>query len=92
MEERMMNVIVEIYNHMDDSDKDGFTLEDAARDLNNLNIQFNLLEKVVTDGSAVNGCVINTEPAAGEKVTGTVNVYYALTVTGDEGSDEDGNG
>ena len=70
----------------------GFTLEDAARDLNNLNIQFNLLEKVVTDGSAVNGCVISTEPAAGEKVTGTVNVYYALTVTGDEGSDEDGNG
>ena len=29
MEERMMDVIVEIYNHMDDSDKDGFTLEDA---------------------------------------------------------------
>ena len=70
----------------------GFTLEDAARDLNNLNIQFNLLEKVVTDGSAVNGCVISTEPAVGEKVTGTVNVYYALTVTGDEGSDEGGNG
>ena len=70
----------------------GFTLEDAARDLNNLNIQFNLLEKVVTDGSAVNGCVISTEPTSGEKVTGTVNVYYALTVTGDEGSDEDGNG
>ena len=70
----------------------GFTLEDAARDLNDLNIQFNLLEKVVTDGSAVNGCVISTEPVAGEKVTGTVNVYYALTVTGDEGTDEDGNG
>lgn len=29
MEERMLDVIVEIYNHMDDSDKDGFTLEDA---------------------------------------------------------------
>ena len=29
MEERMMDVIVVIYNHMDDSDKDGFTLEDA---------------------------------------------------------------
>ena len=29
MEERMMDVIVEIYNHMDDSDKDAFTLEDA---------------------------------------------------------------
>lgn len=29
MEERMMDVIVEIYNHMDDSDKEGFTLEDA---------------------------------------------------------------
>ncbi len=29
MEERMMNNIVEIYNHMDDSDKDAFTLEDA---------------------------------------------------------------
>ena len=51
-----------------------------------------LLEKVVTDGSAVNGCVISTEPVAGEKVTETVNVYYALTVTGDEGTDEDGNG
>ena len=70
----------------------GFTLEDAARDLNDLNIQFNLLEKVVTDGSAVNGCVISTEPVAGEKVTGTVNVYYALTVTDGEGTDEDGNG
>ena len=70
----------------------GFTLEDAARDLNDLNIQFNLLEKVVTDGSAVNGCVISTEPAADEKVTGTVNVYYALTVTDGEGTDEDGNG
>ena len=29
MEERMMDTIVEIYNHMDDSDKDGFRLEDA---------------------------------------------------------------
>ena len=29
MEERMMDVIVEIYNHMDDSDKDALTLEDA---------------------------------------------------------------
>ena len=29
MEERMMDTIVEIYNHMDDSDKDAFTLEDA---------------------------------------------------------------
>ena len=29
MEERMMDVIVEIYNYMDDSDKDAFTLEDA---------------------------------------------------------------
>ena len=29
MEERMMDIIVEIYNHMDDSDKDAFTLEDA---------------------------------------------------------------
>lgn len=29
MGERMMDVIVEIYNHMDDSDKDAFTLEDA---------------------------------------------------------------
>ena len=29
MEERMMDVIVEIYNHMDDGDKDAFTLEDA---------------------------------------------------------------
>ena len=29
MEERMLDVIVEIYNHMDDSDKDAFTLEDA---------------------------------------------------------------
>ena len=27
--ERMMDTIVEIYNHMDDSDKDAFTLEDA---------------------------------------------------------------
>ena len=26
MEERMMDTIVEIYNHMDDSDKDAFTL------------------------------------------------------------------
>ena len=25
----MMDTIVEIYNHMDDSDKDAFTLEDA---------------------------------------------------------------
>ena len=32
MEERMMNTIVEIYNHMDDSDKDAFTLE-AAEDM-----------------------------------------------------------
>lgn len=32
MEERMMDVIVEIYNHMDDSDKDAFTLE-AAEDM-----------------------------------------------------------
>lgn len=29
MEDRMMDVIVEIYNHMDDGDKDAFTLEDA---------------------------------------------------------------
>lgn len=29
MEERMMDVIVEIYNHMNDSDKDAFTLGDA---------------------------------------------------------------
>lgn len=29
MEERMMDIIMEIYNHMDDSDKDAFTLEDA---------------------------------------------------------------
>ena len=29
MEEQMMDTIVEIYNHMDDSDKDAFTLEDA---------------------------------------------------------------
>lgn len=29
MEERMMDTIVEIYNHMDDSDKDAFTLKDA---------------------------------------------------------------
>ena len=29
MEERMMNVIIEIYDHMDDGDKDAFTLEDA---------------------------------------------------------------
>ena len=29
MEERMMEVIIEIYNHMDDGDKDAFTLEDA---------------------------------------------------------------
>lgn len=32
MEERMMDTIVEIYNHMDDSDKDAFTLE-AAEDM-----------------------------------------------------------
>ena len=29
MEERMIDTIVEIYNHMDDRDKDAFTLEDA---------------------------------------------------------------
>ena len=29
MEERMMNVIIEIYDRMDDGDKDAFTLEDA---------------------------------------------------------------
>lgn len=29
MEERMMDTIVEIYNHMDDRDKDAFTLGDA---------------------------------------------------------------
>lgn len=29
MEERMMDIIVEIYNHMDDGDKEAFTLEDA---------------------------------------------------------------
>lgn len=29
MEERVMDVIVEIYNHMDDGDKEAFTLEDA---------------------------------------------------------------
>ena len=29
MEERMMELIIEIYNHMDDGDKDAFTLEDA---------------------------------------------------------------
>ena len=27
MEERVMDVIVEIYNHMDDGDKEAFTLE-----------------------------------------------------------------
>lgn len=32
MEERMMDVIVEIYNHMEDSDKDAFTLEDMVED------------------------------------------------------------
>ena len=26
MEERMLDVIVEIYNHMDDSDKDGWRM------------------------------------------------------------------
>ncbi len=31
MEERMMDVIVEIYNHMDDDDKDAFTLEEAEK-------------------------------------------------------------
>ena len=46
----------------------------------------------MASSAAVNGCVISTEPAADEKVTGTVNVYYALTVPGDEGTDEDGNG
>lgn len=29
MEERMMDIIVEIYNQMDDGDKEAFTLEDA---------------------------------------------------------------
>lgn len=29
MEERMMDTIMEIYNHMDDRDKDAFTLGDA---------------------------------------------------------------
>lgn len=29
MEERMMDIIVEIYNHMDARDKEAFTLEDA---------------------------------------------------------------
>ena len=29
MEERMMDIIVEIYSHMDDGDKEAFTLEDA---------------------------------------------------------------
>ena len=29
MEERMMDIIIEIYDHMDDGDKDAFTLEDA---------------------------------------------------------------
>lgn len=29
MEERMMDIIVEIYNHMNDNDKEAFTLEDA---------------------------------------------------------------
>ena len=29
MEERMMELIIEIYNHMDDGDKETFTLEDA---------------------------------------------------------------
>ena len=29
MEERMMEIIVEIYNNMDDGDKEAFTLEDA---------------------------------------------------------------
>lgn len=29
MEERMMELIIEIYNHMDDGDKEAFTLEDA---------------------------------------------------------------
>ena len=29
MEERVMDVIVEIYNHMDDGDKEAFTLEGA---------------------------------------------------------------
>ena len=31
MEERLMDVIVEIYNHMDDNDKDAFTLEEAEK-------------------------------------------------------------
>lgn len=29
MEEQMMDIIVEIYNYMDDGDKEAFTLEDA---------------------------------------------------------------
>ena len=29
MEERMMDIIIEIYNNMDDGDKEAFTLEDA---------------------------------------------------------------
>ena len=29
MEEIMMDIIVEIYNHMDEGDKEAFTLEDA---------------------------------------------------------------
>lgn len=29
MDERIMNIIIEIYDHMDDGDKDAFTLEDA---------------------------------------------------------------
>lgn len=31
MEERMMDIIVEIYSHMDDGDKDAFTLEEAEK-------------------------------------------------------------
>ena len=31
MEERMMDIIVEIYSHMDDGGKDAFTLEEAEK-------------------------------------------------------------
>ena len=31
MEERMMDIIVEIYSYMDDGDKDAFTLEEAEK-------------------------------------------------------------
>ena len=59
----------------------GFTLEDAARDLNNLNIQFNLLEKVVTDGSAVNGYQLVNRADAGGKYQGTWQTAQASWVT-----------